>query len=85
MRIASRMRVTPSAVTSPVSTGCEKLVITKLCAARLYTSVGRCSLTTEIIDPSSSRSPVTSVMSSWMCAMRSNVTVELRRAMPTTS
>ena len=35
MRMASSMRVTPSAVNSPVSTGWVKLVGTKLCAARL--------------------------------------------------
>ena len=35
MRIASSSRVTPSPVTSPVSTGWLKLVCTKLCAARL--------------------------------------------------
>ena len=41
MRMASSNRVTPRPVTSPVSTGWPKLVCTKLCAARLYTSFGR--------------------------------------------
>ena len=47
---------------SPVSTGWAEVVCTKLCAARLYTSVGRCSRSTLISEASSSRSPVTSSM-----------------------
>ena len=39
--MASRSRVTPRAVVSPVSTGWLQLVCTKDWAARLYTSVGR--------------------------------------------
>ena len=40
MRMASRMRVTPRPVISPVSTGWSKLVWTKDWAARLNTSSG---------------------------------------------
>jgi len=44
MRMASRSRVTPIAVTSPVRTGWLNEVGTNDCAARLKTSWGRCSL-----------------------------------------
>ncbi len=79
------MRVTPRPVTSPVSTGWPKLVWTNDWAARLNTSSGWCSERMLIIDTSSSRSPGTKVMRSWMWAMRSKFTVELRRTMPMTS
>src|SRR2546428_362690 len=55
MRMASRMRVTPSAVVSPVSTGWENDGCTNDCAARVEISLGRCPRGTLVIDATSSR------------------------------
>src|SRR3989304_2833380 len=56
-RTASRRRTAPSPVISPVSTGCTNEVATNDCAARLYTSSGLASLTAELRDVWSMRSP----------------------------
>src|SRR5579875_2604658 len=83
--MASRRRVTPRAVTSPVRSGCRNDVCTNDWAARLYTSVGLCSRRTRMSDTSSCRSAGTSVSRSIRWVIRSKVTVLLRRCRPTTS
>ena len=89
MRMASSRRVTPSAVISPVSTGWLNEVCTNDWAARLYTSDGRYSRSTEMSDASSRRSPDevygSRISRSCRWAIRSKFVVLLRRAMPTTS
>src|SRR3989338_7528308 len=87
--IASSRFSAPKPVTAQVEMGCSNDILTCDCAARLYTSSGRCFFKAFTMDGMSSRSPYSSTSlertdgSMWSSLVRWSM-VELRLTSPTT-